>query len=332
MRVRAGDHFEQPPVRRFDHAHRATEPVGTAGPRRTGRQEPPGRGKGPRGGSVAAIAAIAAFALIAVLLRPWEGLIGSPNGEVATDAVAGVTARPAPVAASTSAPATIGPHGDVVTGPEPTTAPSAAPSTNPTTGPEAPEPILPGYQWPTTHARITNGYGAGRASSFLLNGEPFHDGIDIASFCGAPIVASHAGVVLGAGRHNEALLGWVGDLSAFRAKLDEDNSWRTQAITVVIDDGNGYRSIYAHLGVATVEKDDIVQAGEQIGWEGASGNATGCHLHYAIFDPNETDTLTLDPKVAKKTKLPPQETARIDPLLVLPPPETVDVAWGWGAR
>ena len=74
---------------------------------------------------------------------------------------------------------------------------------------------------------------------------------------------------------------------------------------MVIDDGNGYRSIYAHLGRAAVEKGDLVRAGDLIGWEGASGNATGCHLHYALFSPLEDATLVLDPKVAKKTRLPP---------------------------
>ena len=202
------------------------------------------------------------------------------------------------------------------------------------TGPDDPDagPDLTGYQWPLRNARITNGYGAGRPSSFLLDGQSFHDGIDIASFCGAKILAAHDGVVLGAGRRTVGLLGWVGDLTAFRAKLDAEDAWRTQAITVVIDDGNGYRSIYAHLGVATVEKGDVVQAGDQIGWEGASGNATGCHLHYALFDPLETDTLKLDPKIAKKTKLPGAEIARIDPLPLLPPPETAEITWGWGAR
>ena len=43
-------------------------------------------------------------------------------------------------------------------------------------------------------------------------------------------------------------------------------------------------------------------------------------------------TLALDPKVAKKTKLPPFEIARVDPLRVLPPLRDAGIAWNWGAR
>ncbi len=193
-------------------------------------------------------------------------------------------------------------------------------------------PLLDGYQWPIQNARLTNAFGSGRPSSFLLDGKPFHDGIDIASFCGARITAAHDGVVLGAGRRTQGLMGWVGDLSAFRAKMEAEDAWGTQAITVVIDDGNGYRSIYAHLGVATVKKGDPIEAGDLVGWEGASGNATGCHLHYALFSPSETSMLALDPKIAKKNKLPPFEIARVDPLLVLPPLGEAGITWGWGAR
>jgi murein DD-endopeptidase MepM/ murein hydrolase activator NlpD len=192
--------------------------------------------------------------------------------------------------------------------------------------------ILSGYHWPTRDARITNAFGPGRPGSFLLDGVVFHDGIDLASFCGARILAAHDGVVLGAGRHTEGLLGWVGDLTAFRARVEAEDGWGGQAITVVIDDGNGYRSVYAHLGKVVVARGETVAAGDLLGYEGASGYATGCHLHYAVFNPEETATLTLDPKVARKTKLPPLEIARIDPLLVLPPLEDAGITWGWGAR
>ncbi len=304
--------------RRFEHAHRLPPPS-----EHSPRRARPGPGS---------ILSIVAIALLALVLRPWDGL-GSSSAPAST-AAAAATTRLVPVAVATAAPASIGPHGDGVTGPEPSVGATPAPSDD--AGPSAedplPAPLLDGYQWPLRSARITNGYGSGRPSSFSLDGKPFHDGIDIASFCGARITAAHDGVVLGAGRRTQGLLGWVGDLTAFRAKLDADDAWGTQAITVVIDDGNGYRSIYAHLGVATVQKGDTVEVGDLIGWEGASGNATGCHLHYALFNPNETSVLALDPKIAKKNKLPPFEIARIEPLLVLPPPATADIAWGWGAR
>jgi murein DD-endopeptidase MepM/ murein hydrolase activator NlpD len=192
--------------------------------------------------------------------------------------------------------------------------------------------LLSGYQWPIRNARITNSFGAGRPGSFVVDGQTFHDGLDISSFCGARITAAHDGVVLGAGRRTEAHIGWVGDLTAFRARLDAQDGWGGQAITVVVDDENGYRSVYAHLGLTVVERGDRVRAGDLLGYEGASGHATGCHLHYALFSPREAATLALDPKIVRKNKLPSHEIARIDPLLVLPPLAEAEIVWGWGAR
>ena len=226
----------------------------------------------------------------------------------------------------------MGPHGDGVG--EPTLGP-VAPSDDVATWHDrrpAPARDLDGYRWPIENARITNSYGLGRPGSFEIDGTTFHDGIDVSSFCGARIRAAHDGIVLTAGRHAEGFLGWLGDLEPFRAKLDKQNAWGSQSITVVIDDGNGYRSVYAHLGLKAVNAGDRVEAGQLIGYEGASGNATGCHLHYEIYSPLETRTISLEKKTADKTKLPRLLTARIDPLSVLPPPGDADIAWGWGAR
>ncbi|HUQ44693.1 MAG TPA: M23 family metallopeptidase [Candidatus Limnocylindria bacterium] len=191
---------------------------------------------------------------------------------------------------------------------------------------------LSGYRWPIENARITNAFGSGQPGSFVVDGRTYHDGLDVSSFCGARIVAAHDGQVLAAGRHHAEAMGWIGDLGPFRAKLDGTNGWGGQSITVVTDDGNGYRSIYAHLARKTVGVGDLVKAGDLIGYEGASGHATGCHLHYSLFSPLETRSLALEKKVATKTLLPPREIARIDPLLVLPPPEDAHITWGWGAR
>ena len=227
----------------------------------------------------------------------------------------------------------LGAHGDGVAGATPSL---AAPTAEPSTDPPDPDPSaldqLTGYQWPLTNARITNGFGPGRPGSFVVDGGTFHDGIDIASFCGHAIVAAHDGVILTAGRRSEAYLGWLGDLGPFRARLDAEQGWLGQSITIVTDDLNGYRSVYAHLARTAVKAGDAVEAGDVIAYEGASGHATGCHLHFALFSPLETRTLDLDPKIAAKTKLPAREVMRIDPLLVLPPPEDAAITWGWGSR
>ena len=92
----------------------------------------------------------------------------------------------------------------------------------------------------------------------------------------------------------------------------------TLPIVVVIDDGNGYRSMYAHFGKIVVKVGDSVHAGQLLGYEGRTGHGSGCHLHYGMFSPLETATFGIDPAVANHMLLPLQEIARIDPMLVLP--------------
>ena len=154
--------------------------------------------------------------------------------------------------------------------------------------------------------------------SRVVDGEPFHDGLDLATFCGDRIVAAHDGVVLAAGRRYDTVMGWVGDLQPYLDRLDAKSLWSTLPIVVVIDDGNGYRSMYAHLSKAVVKKGQTVAAGDLIGYEGKTGRASGCHLHYGLFSPLELTRFGIDPGVVERMKLPAWEIARIDPLLVLP--------------
>jgi len=259
------------------------------------------------------MAALAVVVIVALPLAFQPGPDAVPTS--APDAVALTTAGP-----------TLGPHGDDIA---PATDPPVDRSAGPTRAP-APAALLSGYRWPIKNARITNGFGKGSPGGFLIDGVTAHDGIDLATWCGDRIVAAHDGIVLSAGRHHEGYVGWLGDLTAFRAKLDAENNWRSRAIAVVIDDGNGYRSLYVHLAKVNVQKGDIVQAGDLIGWEGETGNATGCHLHFGIFSPSETDSWQLEPAVAERNLLPGYEIARINPLLVLPPLEDAGITWGWG--
>jgi murein DD-endopeptidase MepM/ murein hydrolase activator NlpD len=178
---------------------------------------------------------------------------------------------------------------------------------------------LEGYRWPIAHPRLTLPFGPSPWGSRLVDGQSFHDGIDLATFCGDPITAAHAGTVLAAGRRYDRFMGWVGDLGPYLERLDRRGLWSTLPIVVVIDDGNGYRSIYAHFNRVVVEPGQEVGAGQLLGYEGDTGRASGCHLHYGVFSPWETATFAIRRDVVKRMKLPAEQIARVDPLLVLPP-------------
>ena len=177
---------------------------------------------------------------------------------------------------------------------------------------------LTGYSWPLPKGRLTQDYGPTALASRVVNGQPFHDGIDLATFCGDRIVAAHDGVVLAASRHFDDVIGWLGSLDRYYMRLDAKKLWLTLPIVVVIDDGNGYRSMYAHFEEVVVKPGQRVRAGEFLGYEGRTGNASGCHLHYGLFSPFERGEIAIDPGVAKRMKLPRAEIGRVDPLVVLP--------------
>ncbi|MCL4299643.1 MAG: M23 family metallopeptidase [Anaerolineae bacterium] len=88
---------------------------------------------------------------------------------------------------------------------------------------------------------------------------PWHPAVDIAAYIGAPVLAGDSGYVIVAGWSN------VG-----------------YGYHIVIDHGNGYQTLYAHLNSIYVNVGDNVAQGQQIGEMGNTGNATGPHLHFEI--------------------------------------------------
>ena len=251
----------------------------------------------PRGQFTLAALLLIAAALI-VVAQPWAA--PSRAGAPPSRAVSGATGSP-------SSTDSTGESTSAFTG---TTEPTIA--TSPT-----PLPIsdLSGYVWPLANGRITLPFEVTDWGDFMVDGQRFHDGVDMATFCGDRIVAAHDGVVLAAGRHFDDYLGWQGDLSAYYARLDAKHLWDYLPIMVVIDDGNGYRSLYAHMSLLTVGVGDVVKAGQLIGYEGMTGNATGCHLHYGLFSPL-AGNIPVKPCMIYGIR--PTETARVNPLLVLP--------------
>jgi murein DD-endopeptidase MepM/ murein hydrolase activator NlpD len=228
-------------------------------------------------------------------------------------AVAGAVSSPAVVPSPTPLP--------IPATPAPSVPPRATDPDGPATiADRLPPPItsLTGYRWPITKGRISLPMKVIPGGEWTRDGVRLHDGVDMASFCGAPIGAAHEGVVLAAGRHFDDQLGWIGDLGPYYRLLDRRHSWNQLPIVVVIDDGNGYRSIYAHFRDITVRVGQKVRAGQLLGHEGATGHASGCHLHYGLFSPLETKVFGLRADIRRHMRLPAYEIARIDPLLVLP--------------
>lgn len=87
----------------------------------------------------------------------------------------------------------------------------------------------------------------------------FHTGIDITANYGSPIRSSADGVVEFAG-------------------------WRTgYGKTVVIDHGFGYKTLYGHTSGFAVSPGNRVKKGQLIAYVGATGYATGAHLHYEVI-------------------------------------------------
>lgn len=52
--------------------------------------------------------------------------------------------------------------------------------------------------------------------------------------------------------------------------------------TIIVDHGNGFQTLYAHLKGTFVSKGDSVTRGQVIGAVGSTGNSTGPHVHYEI--------------------------------------------------
>jgi murein DD-endopeptidase MepM/ murein hydrolase activator NlpD len=90
-------------------------------------------------------------------------------------------------------------------------------------------------------------------------GSDFHAGLDIAGDRGQPVFATAAGTV--------GFAGYQGAYGNF----------------VVIDHGYGLETRYGHLQAFSVTKGSKVQRGDIIGRVGATGRATGSHLHYEVL-------------------------------------------------
>ncbi len=86
-----------------------------------------------------------------------------------------------------------------------------------------------------------------------------HDGIDIPAPPGTPVLAAERGIVAYSG-----------------------NGMRGYGNAVILDHGDGIRTLYGHLDTIRAKPSELVPAGEPVGTVGRTGNATTPHLHFEL--------------------------------------------------
>lgn len=105
--------------------------------------------------------------------------------------------------------------------------------------------------------RITSRFG--KRANPLSGQVQFHEGIDISAPPGTPVRATAEGMV------------------SYSARSGENGN------LVVLEHGQGFSTLYAHNQKNRVKLGQRVQRGEVIAYVGSTGNSTGPHVHYAVW-------------------------------------------------
>jgi murein DD-endopeptidase MepM/ murein hydrolase activator NlpD len=107
----------------------------------------------------------------------------------------------------------------------------------------------------------TGGYsieGFGMRLHPILKVMKMHEGLDILTDVGSPVFAPGNGIVT-----------YVGPRGGY-------------GLTIEIEHGFGYKTVYAHLAKSLVKEGQNVKRGDRIALTGNSGLSTGPHLHYEV--------------------------------------------------
>ena len=113
------------------------------------------------------------------------------------------------------------------------------------------------FDWPA-RGRISGVYGSQR----ILGGVPRnpHAGVDVAAPTGTPVLAPAGGIVV----------------------LASPPRFSLEGNLLILDHGNALFSSFLHLSRVDVKPGERVRQGQRIGAIGATGRATGPHLHWAM--------------------------------------------------
>lgn len=120
------------------------------------------------------------------------------------------------------------------------------------------------FRLPVDKAVLTQGFG-GNAEYYKQFGQKGHNGTDWGCITGTPVYAADDGTV--------SFEGW-----------GQNHSWMgtPAGICILINHGGSYAG-YAHLSDTVVSKGQLVKKGQLIGHVGATGAATGPHLHFEML-------------------------------------------------
>ena len=110
---------------------------------------------------------------------------------------------------------------------------------------------------PVKNPKIISGFGMRYHPIYNISRR--HTGVDFAGKRGEPVYATADGVVR------------------------SDGAGSGYGISVVLNHGNGYQTVYAHLSKKAVRDGQKVKRGEVVGYMGSSGLSSGVHLHYEVI-------------------------------------------------